>query len=120
VAGGGPDEIPVGSPVLAAGEGRGNAWGVPRGWFAPDLGAGAVPAHGLDGGGQRCAPSSGEAGAWPRQGAAGLAPAEARGAPGAVAQLQKRVAVRLGSGAHGAAAVGLSRLWCLDGAREKR
>jgi hypothetical protein len=37
--------------------------------------------------GRRCVPGSSEAGAWPRQGAAGLAPAEARGAPGVVARL---------------------------------
>jgi hypothetical protein len=50
---GGPAEIPASSPVLAAGKGRGDARGVPRARFAPDLGAGAASARRLDGTGQR-------------------------------------------------------------------
>jgi hypothetical protein len=61
------------------------------------------------GSGRCCVAASGEAGARLRQSATGLAPAEARGALGGVARLRKRVPARLGSGAHGAAAAGLSR-----------
>jgi hypothetical protein len=50
------------------------------------------------GSGRRCVPVSGEVGARPRQCAAGLAPAEARGGPGVVAQLRKLVETRLGGG----------------------
>jgi hypothetical protein len=60
---------------------------------------------------RRCAPVSGEASAQLRQGAAGLAPAEARGGPGAAARLRDLVATRLGSGTHGAAvAAAVARL----------
>jgi hypothetical protein len=41
--------------VLAAGKGRGNALGVSRARFAPDLGAGAASVCGLNGTGQRLA-----------------------------------------------------------------
>jgi hypothetical protein len=57
------------------------------------------------GSGWLCMPASGEAGARPRQSAAGLALAEAMGGPGAAARLRKLVATRLGA---------------LDGARGKR
>jgi hypothetical protein len=52
------------SGELAGARGRGgagNARGVSRAWFAPDLGAGAASVRGLDGGGQRPAPGRGNA-----------------------------------------------------------
>jgi hypothetical protein len=110
-AGGGPAEIPASSSVLAAGEGRATlgeylGLGLHQIW-GPGLrrcaGSTAV------GSGRRCVAAFGEAGARPRQSAAGLAPAEARGAIGGVARLWKRLPARLGSGAHGVAAAGLSR-----------
>jgi hypothetical protein len=119
-ADGGPAEIPASSPVLAAGKGRGNARGVPRAWFAPDSGPGLRRRVGSTaaGSGRRYVPVSGEAGARPRQSAAGLVPAEARGGPGVVAQLRKLVATRLGGGAHGAVAGGAVAVsWC-SGRRE--
>jgi hypothetical protein len=78
-----------------------------------------VPARGLNGGSRRCAPYSGEVGAWQRQDAARLAPGEAREGLGWLERLRGLEATWLGSGAHGAAvATAAARLGVLNGARK--